>query len=199
MTPAQAAALLRELALSLSDLPQGYALVPGGALFTENREIAAKSSAGSDVFLPLLEEWGSLMGYAVDYQRDERQVSSQVQLFRDRLGARTAWEWVPEGETQETYLIKDLSLTLDPALLALIDIVVTEVPIPIFGDDSFAKRITVSLTGAGPFFTSYIYCELRAQAHGCVSIVDPVILEDAALAELEVLAVATDRKLQQLR
>jgi hypothetical protein len=138
-------ALLSGVALTLDDLPPGFALQPG--TFSDNEEAAEFDPEGRQAALARYTEWGRLLGYEASYMTNDplgafleggtALITVNLNIFQTSEGAAAGMEWgrdLAADPGQASALIPGvIALETDP------------LSFPSVGDETLAARFTGTL------------------------------------------------------
>ncbi len=138
-------ATLKSIALTLDDVPAGFALEEEE--FTDNEEAAATDPEGSQAALDRFNEWGRLLGYDANYMTNDptgtfinggtASVSVSLSLFETAEGAVAGMEWGREVAADSSR-----SMALVPGVIALES---EPMSFPTIGDETLAALLTGTL------------------------------------------------------
>jgi hypothetical protein len=143
-------ATLSSMALTLDDLPAGFALEEPGEEFTDNEEAAETDPEGKQAALARFNEWGRLLGYDATYMTNDplgtfinggtALITVSLNIFQTSEGAAAGIEWGRE-------------VAADPGSSGLIPGVISiegeTMSFPSIGDETLAARFTGTLRPEG--------------------------------------------------
>lgn len=142
-------AMLRSVALTLDDLPPGFALQEEA--FTDNEEAAETDPEGKQAALARLNEWGRLLGYSASYMTNDplgtfisggtASVNVSLSIFQTPEGAAAGIEWGREIAADPSQ-----SIALFPGVISIEG---EPMSFSSIGDETLAARFTGTLRPEG--------------------------------------------------